>query len=565
MFGSGRIGDERTVVQDYWYTTTHVEDLGEVWQRNGQEVGKNNLFVSCGEEVGRTGFDAEHLDSIPEGEESKILLPLNKGGYHWTAITVKITYDDEGRRQVKIDFTDSLSRAKKFEELPEAIQEEMVRIGSFFEGSVNYGVYPHTWRQPDGSSCGPYSFANGVRCLDGVGAQLNPGREGVRAEQLDMMTNPTGIRSCSTNNQIDDILRDWVIKQISDGKSYSIANEAEFNKMCEGHAADIQADPKDVRQIFLDEYDPGATKPILRLYRVQQRLGELIASDATLIAALEDQDKFDEVAVMHEKMRHNNCMEQIEIIRKQFATDKKFSSRTSYLVTARIIEHLSKMNQEEALKEILELKDETKIAKCIEAVTNILSSRAMEEDYSKKLSALAEAYHDIYQAKTKLRDEERKHSANITHLEASADEITSINPITANQQTLDKTIRLLECGIRRNNANLVQSVGYFFKDCLAYITSAVTIGWWQPDKRLISRIAQTVGADKFNDELSRIEEFLSIKSAVQASKGKVLANKQKVEKRISRAKEIAKRFSPTPTPTQKADRTKTSSRGLRER
>jgi len=386
---------ERTVIQDYWYTNAHLEDLGMQWRKGAEDrlfipISKPDEFVEELKFV--TGITQSDVDDIKTPR--KVMLPLNRGGDHWTAITADVTIAPNGKKVVKLSFTDSLGKEQNYDLLPKEIKDEMSRISDLFgkDATVTTELYPYTWKQPDGSSCGPYSFANAVRCLDGKGVEPNPGREVVRAQQLDMMTNGVAIKSCSTNDKVDEIIRTWVIDRISNDQPFEINNYAQFMEMAKHYANVTQSETaEDIKIMFLIEnnrnaYDDGN----LVLPYVQRRMGELVASDEIISISV----SADKLASIHEEMKDKNSMQKFENMREAIASE--VGTVESYKFAAEIMHHLSEMHIDGAMVKINELKDSEIGEYCLNIALEAVSTRDIEANYTAKMEAQAQAYLAVY-------------------------------------------------------------------------------------------------------------------------------------------------------------------------
>jgi hypothetical protein len=385
--------NERTVIQDYWYTNAHLEDLGMQWQKGAEDrlfipISKPGEFAEEHNFV--TGITQNDVDDIKTPK--KIMLPLNRGGDHWTAITADVKIAPNGKRVVKLSFTDSLGKEQSYDLLPREIKNEMSRISNLFgkDATVTTELYPYTWKQPDGSSCGPYSFANSVRCLDGKGAEPNPGREVIRSQQLDMMTSGVAIKSCSTNDKVDEVIRTWVIDQMSNDQPIEINNYAQFMEMAKHYADVTQAETaENVKVMFLTEnnrnaYDDGN----LVLPYIQRRMGELVASDEIISISV----SADKLASIHEEMKNKNSMQKFEDMREAIASE--VGAVESYKFAAEIMHHLSEMHIDGAMAKISELKDSEIGEYCLNIALEAISTRGIESNYAAKIEA--QAYLAVY-------------------------------------------------------------------------------------------------------------------------------------------------------------------------
>ncbi len=265
--------DTRSVRETYWYTTAQIDDLGEKWA----EEGDNRTFL-CPHTANRTALTTEAVERLGRPPQ-QILLPLNKGNNHWTTVTVNIVRKGD-KHDVQISFMDSLN-GSKLSQQSATVRAEIKRIEKLFRDNyesckVSSSTYRHAWQQADGSSCGPYSIANGIRCLAGDGAPDNPGRKAIREWQLDKMTNGTAIRSCSTNNTLDNILMDWVFHHIAEGGSVEVRTEEDVLGICTYYAEAHGKDLAETIKTFHDEYLAGNQNPYFRPVPVNLRIRELV-------------------------------------------------------------------------------------------------------------------------------------------------------------------------------------------------------------------------------------------------------------------------------------------------
>ena len=191
----------RTVIEDYWYTGTQMDDVGSAWQNQSP----NNRLYCPTEIIGETGLTEKAIESI-KTYPFHIMLPLNKGGNHWTSIGLIITQKENNTLHVKLGFSDSL---QKNTDLPKL---ELTRIQSMFPSETIFDnqYYQHTWTQSDGSSCGPYALENASRFLEGKAFEDNPGRVKIREKQLTMMSNSSAITGCSKLQLLDDMILSWI-------------------------------------------------------------------------------------------------------------------------------------------------------------------------------------------------------------------------------------------------------------------------------------------------------------------------------------------------------------------
>ncbi len=503
---------ERTVIKDYWYEVQHLEELGNKWSAaaedrlfilpNARAIRASKASIAqeqadaMAQTINKTGITKSDVDAIKTPR--KIMLPLNKGGDHWAAITADVTIAPTGKRLVKLSFTDSLGKEQNYNLLPKEIKDEMSRISGLFgrDATVTTELYPYTWKQPDGSSCGPYSFANSIRCLAGKGAEPNPGREVVRAQQLDMMTDEANIRACSTNNAIDDIIRAWVIDRAKENKSFLLDSDARFTEMCEHFANIKRSDIGEVLAIFIDE------DPRMMSY-AQRRMRELIASDDIINASV----AADKLAGIREEMKHENLMQKFQVMLNMIESETEMGAERSYKFVAEIMEHLDQMQIETATNKIFSLGNEKITAYFLNNVVDVVSTRAIETGYQDKMEGLATAYSGISRAEGEIK----KLSTSITSSDSHADNLTAQAASVPVVKDLDKSPvedlkkykHLLKESIRRNDAGLVKQIGYAIKDFFEDVVSLISFGTYKPNYKLINAIEEQIALPPVTPEFSK--------------------------------------------------------------
>jgi len=114
-----------------------------------------------------------------------------------------------------------------------------------------------------------------MRCLAQKGPENNPGRIAIREKQLNMMSNPTAIKGCSTNNRIDEILTEWLFDQISKAASINLSSAEEVEAICLYYADSHGTPYREIAQIFHDEY-MKSVNPYFRPIPVNTRVRELL-------------------------------------------------------------------------------------------------------------------------------------------------------------------------------------------------------------------------------------------------------------------------------------------------
>ena len=472
--------DTRTVILDYWYTTAQMNDVGLAWAR----AASNRLFIKT-ETVGKTGIKKEHLDQITHFPLS-IMLPLNRSGNHWTSIAIALTEHD-GQIDVRMSYSDSLGHGS----IPRAVRDEMHRIAALFRKqfgqdnvTITQEIYPHAWRQSDGSSCGPYALKNAERCLAGKEDELNPGRKIIREQQLDLMTKPTAIKGCSTNNEIDEILVHWMIDCISNQQPYAISSAQGVTRICEKYAAFKRVDPIDrevmrLRRVFIDEYglEYGLERGIpeenlMRHLPVVTRMRELLQKYDLFCKELSPAQYETQLKIL----RRENAMAKIERIRMAIAKASE-DNVYAYGATADIIDLVARMNIAEAVEKLTRVVTvQAESDPCLSAIAEMTGSRGIEKDYALKLIRLAKAYRSIHEAAIVIK--------------------TIESPINAPKELLEAQVNLLHAAIRRNDASLLMRVAYILSDFCSVLAEIITLGWWEPDFRKIEVIEEKLHANQ---------------------------------------------------------------------
>ena len=473
--------DTRAVIEDYEYTTHQMENVGRFWEH--QAV--NRLFVSCGERIKRTGLTLENIQNI-KAHPYSIMLPINTGSSHWVSLAVKVTMID-GKRHIKMSYSNSLGNGN----LPAFVQAEMNRIAELFLSTEHCQqnapdftreVYPHLWRQNDGCSCGPYALKNAERCLDNKGKEANPGRKAIREEQLNMMIEPSAIRGCSTNNEIDAVLINWVYACLSQNKPYdNIRESADVEEIILQFVRDTGADMLEIERKFRAEY--SVMEGQAYFYRpVIQRMRELIATNELVHKIVEPS----QLEAQRKLFREENVAQRMENIRK-IIEQVTNSNLISYVEMANIVENVSKMNVAEAVAAVTRIVTEPKLLNaCLLDIANATGSRRLENEYSSKLASLAKSYRSIAKSRQTILD-----NATLTPDGASSTS-PGITPKTIEQdaptRVLDDHIVLLNAAIQRNDDSLMRQVAFMLVDFCSSIIEFLTYGYWEPNFKRIQEI-----------------------------------------------------------------------------
>ncbi len=529
-----RLCEQRSIISDYWYTDAQVDDIGSSWAK----AGTNRSFI-CPNVTYKTGLDRNHLQSIISFPHN-IILPLNKGNLHWTAITVAIE-EKNAKKVVKINFTDSQFAGQNYP-LPPRIQAELDRVEKLFiqvygmdNVIVSQDVYQYSWRQEDGSSCGPYALKNAERCLAGREDEPNPGRDLIRREQLDLMVHETVIKGCSTSDEVDEILVHWLIQCISSQENFAIDKGADVERACQAYASFKKIPLESIRNKFIAEfnlsdshlifmareladstgrhvdeitrelkanYNLDETRPI-RHRPVSLRIRELLQENVILRKTVSTQQYDDQICMLREE----NTMEKIELIRTIIANAK--TELDSYKETAEIIEHIARQNifaAIEKLKELVTKKED--VENCFVAIGEIIGLRKIIPQYPRILLGLAESFrgvHNISQALQTLSAENPSHQRRqnqATFFQPPIVEDDSQSDLEDRSiEDLEAIKTLLQAAIRRNSASMLMKVVYLINDFCAAVAEILTLGAFVPEYKQIELIKKDLETDGASEEV----------------------------------------------------------------
>src|SRR3990167_4572099 len=101
----------RRINPSHWYTTDQMSKICSFWQNNSQETETRLFLISEDEEMNTVKFSSQDIPKFT-GKPIKIVLPLNRGNAHWTAITVHIQAKNDIIR-IRMHFMDSGNRNLK--------------------------------------------------------------------------------------------------------------------------------------------------------------------------------------------------------------------------------------------------------------------------------------------------------------------------------------------------------------------------------------------------------------------------------------------------------------------
>ncbi|KTC66319.1 Ubiquitin-like protease (plasmid) [Legionella adelaidensis] len=489
------LSELRTVIPNYWYTTAQLNAVGKAWESESP----HHLFL-VSEKVYKTKLAERHLIQKKDIFPLKILLPLNCDGDHWTSVAIQVS-QKAGKAHIKISFTDSNKFTNLYITLDSAIKAEVSRLKILLlkvypQAEIESEIYPFSWKQEDYSSCGPYSLANGMRCLNEEGYQPNPGRVAIRIQQLNKMESSIAIKGCSNNNEIDEILTYWLKDRISQNKPYLLTSSVTMELLCLNYARAMDQDYEEVRKKFGEEYDYD--RNLLRFVPVNIRLRELLRKNRReLHSSTNLENEYDRVL-------KGNVMAQLEKIR--FSIARKKGELVSYRIMAEALPLIQKLNTSAVIKELDKIFDNSQECKThLITLAEIVGSRSIENDYSQKLMKLAQAYKAVFEAWTA-----------INTLPSFSLEF----PI----QLLHNQIGLLQKAVARNKATLVGSIAYLIKDFCDYLLEFCSLGVWIPDYKQIEYIklqlqkdTKTTSNADFMKELDQLEQLAGAKRAVEES------------------------------------------------
>ncbi|WP_115707212.1 Ulp1 family isopeptidase [Legionella sainthelensi] len=533
--------DARRVREDYWYTSAQIVDVGYAWQLESPE----RLFLySSREDSDSTAFAAYH---VPRWEDlpKKILLPLNLNGNHWTAIAIHITQGADHQVNVNLGYTDSLNADTNFANHSPLIRQEITRIEGIFRHAYGPGqlnmraaVYPYTWTQPDGSSCGPYSLINGARCLDNRGQEANPGRKLIREQQLNMMTQASAIRSCSTCNAVDEILLDWIIDHAQNGESLRVTTDDHILDICFYYAHKHHRDPHEIIQIFNNEYGSSSVNLSLSPNQVNVRIREIIGElgiqsthyaqrtmQKNFVPKRYEEDYSDlsieeliEIYQLNEPVQHvaaliaqENISQKIDSIRKILSAsieDDVFVFELMQQITLQMYRG-HQVEAENLINDILGNGQHMEhLGTCLSVISDIVGTRNYSQENDEKFIYLASAYKSLADGMSQAKTVDLKTPKNI----------------------LDAHVSLLQGAIDRNNASLLRQVCFAIKDFSSAFLEFITGGVWQSDIKRITVISErlkttqgSISTDQLQQERSAIETILNAKASLEKELGEDLA------------------------------------------
>lgn len=510
----------RRVRKDYWYTSAQIIDVGTAWAQSSRD----RIFLYSNREVpNRTSLetsDAPPLYSLPK----KMLLPLNKGKNHWAAIAITLNEGPDNAININISYTDSLNTKANLNQLDSSIRDEINRIEKVFRTKYSYkqlnivsSVYPYSWQQAEGSSCGPYSLANAMRCLDGKGAQNNPGAQAIREQQLNMMTNQVAIKGCSTSNIIDTILLEWILEHARQSLAVTTAEQVE--SICNYYATKHQLKLSDVIACFHEEYCSGTMNPWFRPDRVNTRVRELIGEYAIKPAysnALNVYNRFNnskgrnygnsaslrsdewkskfqsDEAIQRQvvSIREENLCRKIDDIRKILVHTGQDSGFILELME-QIVRAIQKVNEDEAkmlVKEVLSSESQKVDCElCQRLISEIIGARRYDRENNEKFVYLASAYQSLADAIKMLKEVE-------------------FTDLTLPEQVLEAHLTLLNGAIARNTASAIRQVSFVINDFFSMLLEYLSGGYWVAEITRIEHISKSFKDPEGNLSIAMLEQ-----------------------------------------------------------
>ena len=506
--------DTRTVIDNYWYTSAQIADVGRAWEESNDATFR--FIYSERETPNQTGFNLEDFEAIGSWPR-KILLPLNKGNNHWVAIVIDADKNKDELITVNISYTDSLNSGKDVDALPENIQAELTRINSLITTSlaneaptININIYEHTWQQPDGASCGPYAMANAMRCLNQAGSEENPGRTVIRQQQLNAMVSATAIKGCSTHNKIDEILMAWILERVSKKMSISILMPEDVEAICSYYAEQEGKDVGSITQIFHNEYCELMDHPYFRPVPVNIRVRELIR-EFGLIKIIKANAA--EIEAARKDIAKENIALQIDKIRAIFAEIKNDESVAYLLMSSltHLMHHRDIGTVEQFLIEhINQDQFPNALSQAQVMASKIIGARAYADQNDSKFIRIASCYQCIHEVSIKLR-----------------------SPIDCQitQDSLKALVVLLNGAIARNDAALIGQVGFIIQDFMAILLQIITLGYYEPEYVRIAKLADKfkktgdqVSSDQYRSEIRSFSLLLDAKVTLDQEIGASQAN-----------------------------------------
>ena len=173
-------------------------------------------------------------------------------------------------------------------------------------------------------------------------------------------------------------------------------------------------------------------------------------------------------------LRQENVLKKLDDIRMSIAKING-DEIDSYTVMTVLIDHIIKLNQDQAEKILSEcITDVTSRSTHLTSMAQIMGSRKFQPDYDLKLIHLKRAYRLVAKAATTLKT------------------VSIHEP----REILDEQIRLLQSAIARNNASFLMHIAYVLNDFCSAITEQVTFGWWTPDFKRLDEIEKILKKDK---------------------------------------------------------------------
>lgn len=489
----------RELVPHHWYTTAQMTQVGQYWQNQNPQ---QRLFCVV-ETTGRIGLESlpdNWLDHLPY----EIICPVNKGGFHWVSFAIKITKDAQNRLQVDISYSDSLSKDTK---IPICFTRELYRIRSLF---INYDkklkirahVNPNTWMQSDGSSCGPYSFANAQRFLEEDNQNKNPGQKSIREQQLLMMDTPTSVIGCSISIKLDDILILWITNH-PDISPENISAQT-VQEMVSEYATHNQEDRSKIDGFVRQELKINEREPY-RHIPIRTRIMELKREYAAIIQKPDFANKHHQymLQVSNKQTRMpNNITDDLEVSPDSYGLFDFFTAAefTSPFNLFKVLETIHQTISAGATTRssydfiiILAHLHQQHVDTALEIVSSYCGMKIIPEDCLKALLQLSQQNDPEWQKMGKACSRFFEISA---LLDACKDQLRTINAFQASEEAFNAHMKLLHTAVTRNSPSYLMSVVYAVNDFCATFLKFLSFGVWEPEYEKIDRIKYNLSAGK---------------------------------------------------------------------
>lgn len=494
----------RTLKPGYWYSTAQIEQVGLYWKR---ENPKHRLFciseqIAC---IGLRSLPRKLLSKLPY----EIICPVNKGGNHWVSFAIKVTQNEQGCLVVNVSYSDSLSTNSK---IPPVFEKELLRIYGLFKkadpnfiGDIKY--YNATWMQKDGSSCGPYSIKNAQRFLEGDEKSPNPGQLAIRSEQLLMMSKASAVIGCSVSLKLDDILIYWLAQQ-PNLKPNQI-NSAMIKEMIASYAHHYQEEEAAVERFMRQELMMNATEAFF-VFPIKNRINELKRHYAGRFQNQDFIKKHHELLIIE-----NSLSQSVLASEKQSESINKNEHENApgtydFSGFAELFDNSSAVKNELELSEILAIISKEVFSKAAVKSKQVLML-LLAQIYQGHLEDAVQMLSQIYEEES-IPDTCLNAISQLSHcadpawndlgvtctqffeaaelLNASENELKTLNNLPQSKQALDAHLSLLNLAIERAGANYFMSMIHIVSDFCSAFLEFLSSGIWELDYEKIETIKQ---------------------------------------------------------------------------